>query len=131
LLDIHGIRYTFSDWDFSRKQIFCFFIIRPKSVNEKMITHEQAKALVEKEINEPVSSEPGQSRLVILDKHTIEKEWGWVFFYNTQEYAKSGNIMDTLVGNAPYIVNKNTGELIETGTAYDIEEYIKDYEEKL
>jgi hypothetical protein len=96
-----------------------------------MITHEQAKALVEKEINEPVSSEPGQSRLVILDKHTIEKEWGWVFFYNTQEYAKSGNIMDTLVGNAPYIVNKNTGELIETGTAYDIEEYVKDYEEKL
>jgi hypothetical protein len=39
--------------------------------------------------------------------------------------------MDTLVGNAPYIVNRNTGELIETGTAYEIEDYINEYESKL
>jgi hypothetical protein len=35
------------------------------------------------------------------------------------------------MGNAPYIVNKNTGEIIEAGTAYDIEYYIKEYESKL
>jgi len=96
-----------------------------------MIDKEQAKAIVEKRLNELDSTGTGTTRLVILDNQTIEKEWGWVFFYNTEEYAKSGSIMDTLVGNAPYIVNRNTGELIETGTAFDIEDYIKDYESKL
>ena len=88
-------------------------------------------ALVEKEINEPGSFSTEDLRLVILDEHTIEKEWGWVFFYNTEQYAKSEDIIDTLVGNAPYIVNKNTGELVETGTAYPIEDYIEEYESKL
>jgi len=96
-----------------------------------MIDKEQAKALVEKKINEPGSTGTETMRLVILDELTIEKEWGWVFFYNTEEYAKSGDIMDTLLGNAPYIVNRKAGELIETGTAYEIEDYIKEYESKL
>jgi len=96
-----------------------------------MIDKEHAKAIVEKKINKPDSTGTETKKLVILDDLTIEKEWGWVFFYNTEEYTKSGDIMDTLFGNAPYIVNRNTGELIETGTAYDIEDYIKDYESKL
>lgn len=96
-----------------------------------MIDKEQARAIVEKKINEPDSAGTETLRLVILDKQTIEKEWGWAFFYDTEEYAKSGSIMDTLVGNAPYIVNRNTGELIETGTAYEIEDYINEYESKL
>ena len=64
----------------------------------------------------------------IIDDETIEKEYGWVFFYQTKEYLKTGNMIDTLVGNAPYIVNKYTGELIETGTANPIEQYIAEYE---
>ena len=96
-----------------------------------MIDKEQAKAKVEKKINKPDSTGTETMKLVILDDLTIEKEWGWVFFYNSEEVARSGDTMDTLFGNAPYIVNRSTGELIETGTAYDIEDYIKDYESKL
>ena len=43
---------------------------------------------------------------------------------------KTCHFVDTLVGNAPYIVNKYTGEVIETGTAYPIEEYIEEYEKE-
>ena len=96
-----------------------------------MINKQQAKALVECKINEHDPTCPSDIKLVILDNETIEKKWGWVFFYNTEDYVKSGDFLDTLVGNAPYIVNRSTGELIETGTAYDIEEYIKDYESEL
>lgn len=32
------------------------------------------------------------------------------------------------MGNAPYIVNKNTGKIVVAGTAYDVEEYIRQYE---
>ena len=36
-----------------------------------------------------------------------------------------------LVGNAPYLVNKHTGQLVVTGSAYDIEHYIEAYEQAL
>jgi hypothetical protein len=35
-----------------------------------------------------------------------------------------------LAGNTPFIENRYTGELIETGTANPIEEYIAEYEAK-
>ena len=66
--------------------------------------------------------------LAIIDSETIEKEYGWVFFYQTKDYLETGNIEDTLVGNAPFIVNKYTGEVAETGTAYPVEYYIAEYE---
>ena len=95
-----------------------------------MISYEEARGLVETEINRPEPYYP-HLRLVILENLTIERDWGWVFFYNTEAYSESGDFLDSLVGNAPYMVNKLTGELIETGTAEGIEHYIKEYEEKL
>ena len=96
-----------------------------------MITKKQAKALVEKMINAQDSTGTKTTKLVILDNETIEKKWGWVFFYNTENYLKTGDFYEALAGNAPCIVNRYTGELFETGTAYDIEEYINEYESKL
>ena len=96
-----------------------------------MITREAAREKIELIINEPDPYWSDKPKLVVVDEYTIEREWGWVFFYNTREYLKSGNLDEGLVGNAPYMVNKNTCEIIETGTAYDIEHYIKEYESKL
>lgn len=96
-----------------------------------MLTKEAARKKIEVKINEPDPYWPDKPKLLVDDEQTIEKEWGWVFFYNTSEYIKFGDIDEELVGNAPYIVNKNTGEIIETGTAYDIEHYIEEYESKL
>lgn len=96
-----------------------------------MLTKENARKRIEAKINEPDPYWPDKPEFVVVDDATIEKEWGWVFFYNTSEYQKSGSMDEDLMGNAPYIVNKNTGEIIETGTAYEIEYYIKEYESKL
>lgn len=74
---------------------------------------------------------PQNIELAIMDSETIEKEYGWVFFYQAQEYIKTRDIVDALVGNAPYIVNKYTGELIETGTANPVEDYIAEYEAQM
>jgi len=65
---------------------------------------------------------------VLLKDKTIEKDWGWVFFYQSAAFIKSGDFCDMIGGNAPIIINKQTGKLIYTGTAYDIEHYIKEYE---
>ena len=93
-----------------------------------MLTREEARQLVYARISAEGSCAEHTVELAILDNETIEKEYGWVFFYQTKEYLKTGNILDALVGNAPYIVNKYTGELIETGTANPIEDYIAEYE---
>lgn len=68
---------------------------------------------------------------VILDDETIEKAWGWVFFYQSKAFIDSGDFRDMLGGNAPLIVNRSSGKIIETGTAYEIEHYIKEYEANL
>lgn len=96
-----------------------------------VLTREEAKELVYARINAENPYAKQVLELVIIDDETIEKEYGWVFFYQTKKYLKTGNIVDSLVGNAPYIVNKYTGELIETGTANPIEEYIAEYESEI
>ena len=93
-----------------------------------VLTREEAKELVYARINAHDPHTDRSVELAIIDDETIEKEYGWVFFYQTKEYLKTGNIIDALAGNAPYIVNKYTGELIETGTANPVEEYIAEYE---
>jgi hypothetical protein len=67
----------------------------------------------------------------ILRGETIEKDWGWVFFYQSNAFLQSGDFQDMLGGNAPILVNKLNGKLIHTGTAYEIEYYIKEYEGSL
>ena len=96
-----------------------------------MLTREAAKQIVESKLNQHDPYWPDKPKIIVIDNETIEKEWGWVFFYDTSEYVKTGDSDDGLVGNAPYIINKNTGEIIETGTAYDIDYYIREYESKL
>jgi len=74
---------------------------------------------------------PDDEEWVIVDDYTIEKPWGWVFFYNSREFVSTGDPQYQLIGNAPYIVNKATGELADTGTAEEIEVYISRYEATL
>lgn len=95
-----------------------------------VLTKEEAKQLVYERINAADPYETNTIELAIIDNETIEKEYGWVFFYQTKEYLKTGDIGDLLLGNAPYIVNKYTGEVVATGTAYPIEDYIAEYEEE-
>lgn len=98
-----------------------------------MLTKEQARALVVAEIERPPKyNYRGTPRdLVVVDEHTIERTWGWVFFYNSKRYLETREFRDALAGNAPYIVNRQTGDLRVTGTAHPIEHYIAEYERSL
>ena len=98
-----------------------------------MLSKEQARALVVAELARPLkyryADDPPE--FVVMDENTIEKEWGWVFFYNSERYLKTGAISHALAGNAPFIVNRHTGEIRVTGTALPIERYIEEYEREL
>ena len=67
---------------------------------------------------------------VLLDDETITKPFGWVFFYSSKEFLETRDYSYMLVVNAPIIIDKYSGELTETGTAYSIEYYIEKYIEK-
>lgn len=71
----------------------------------------------------------GQAR--IMRDLTIAKPYGWIFFYQSNEYLDGGDEMPMLVGNAPIVVNRNTSELRLTGTARPLEHYLEEYEKTL
>lgn len=95
-----------------------------------MITQEQAESMVLAEVRGPgPAGDP--ERIEILGESTIEREWGWIFFYQSSEYLRTQDPAAMLAGNAPVIVNRETGELTITGTAWPVEKYIEDYETRL
>jgi len=90
----------------------------------------KAQKLVELELAK-MSDAPNSIKCAILTDETIERSWGWVFFYQSVDFIRTGNFRDMVIGNAPFIVNRHTDEIIETCTAYDIKHYIKEYEQHL
>jgi hypothetical protein len=67
----------------------------------------------------------------VTPEHTLDRPYGWVFFYQSREYLRTGDYADAFAGNSPIIVNRVTGECTETGTAYPIEQYLHEYEASL
>jgi hypothetical protein len=48
---------------------------------------------------------------VVVDESTIEKPFGWIFFYQSKKFLETGIFMHRLAGNGPVFVNKVTGEI--------------------
>lgn len=92
-----------------------------------VLTRSAARARIEQMLSELAFD----CEVVILDEATRDYDWGWVFFYQSREFVESGDPMSELLGNAPYIVNKITGEVRITGTAERIEYYVNEYESRI
>lgn len=92
--------------------------------DEGMITRRQAEKLVDAEIARSESS----TSTDVVRSCTIERPWGWVFYYDTREAIETGDPLRGLVGNAPLLVERRTGRLFVTGTARPIEYYIRNFE---
>jgi hypothetical protein len=60
--------------------------------------------------------------------NTIERAFGWVFFYDSKRHVETGDFRDALAGNAPIVVTKSDGQVHVTGTAFPIEHYLKKFE---
>lgn len=72
----------------------------------------------------------GDGEYTILWEHTVDKPYGWVFFYNHKKFVE-GDEDFQLVGNAPIIVDRVNGELRVTGTGRPLEYYLAEYEATL
>ena len=66
-------------------------------------------------------------KFALIEERTREEDFGWVLFYNTEEFVRTGDRAWQLAGNAPLIVDRVSGVLTVTGTAHPIEHYILEY----
>jgi hypothetical protein len=53
---------------------------------------------------------------------------GWFFCFESREYLETGDNASRLAGNVPFIIDKDSGEIVDLGTAWPLEKYLKDYE---
>ena len=94
-----------------------------------MLTRTQAREIVQAELLRRCQI-PGDS-FVIIDDLTVERPFGWVFFYDSKKYLDSGRVEDAIAGNGPVLVNKNSGHVEFCGSHKPVQSSIRDYEEKL
>ena len=66
---------------------------------------------------------------VVLEDGTLDRPYGWVFFYQTRAYLETRDRMQAFAGNAPIIFNRASGELRVTSTAHPVD--LREYEAEL
>src|ERR1041385_8155360 len=91
-----------------------------------MIDKTTALKMVSEHIN--ASNPIPRDQLVVIEEETIEKDYGWVFFYTSRKNAESNYADHLVAGNGPIIVESESGAMTQLGTALPSEEYIKEYE---
>jgi hypothetical protein len=68
----------------------------------------------------------------LVRKATIAKSYGWVFFWQSSAALREpNNVRLRLLGNAPFVVFRDSLELKLLGTAIPTELYLKELESKL
>ena len=90
-----------------------------------MLTNQEMLVIAEKFIRRKVdeSVEP-----IILHEETIKKPYGNIYYYQSKEFLMTRDFNKHLAGNAPFLVEKKAGRVVGLGTAMDLEDYIKAYE---
>jgi hypothetical protein len=93
-----------------------------------MLTHSEARTLVERRIASVGLDLPAGDLLVLAEEATIERLWGWVFFYTSKLWNETHDFQYAIAGNAPILIERATGKLHDLGTALSVENYIAAYE---
>lgn len=93
-----------------------------------MLTHATARELASKHVATASADLEHGDELVIVDDATLEREWGWVFFYTSRLWLATGDLRYALGGNAPLLVERESGALHVLGTAHPVEAYVAAFE---
>ena len=93
-----------------------------------MYTLEEAKEKTVQYINAPKKyNYPGDSDIECVITGHMEKPYGWVFYYQSKKYTERDD-RDAVVGNAPYLFEKDTGDILPLGYLPSVDYYLDLYE---
>ncbi len=73
----------------------------------------------------------GEDRFAILDNSTLDKTYGWIFFFQSQTYLETGDDAHMLIGNGPVVFLVADGSIHQLGTALPVEDEIERFEREL
>lgn len=67
------------------------------------------------------------SKVPLQITHEGEFSEGWYFCYQSKEFLETGDLSAQLAGNAPFLIDRQSGEMCILGTAKPIDSYLEDY----
>ena len=91
-----------------------------------MLTRTDARLRAQRHLDS-IPMSPNDS-IIILDDYTIEKDYGWIFSYNSRRYVEEGALSHALAGNGPIVVMRQDGAIHELSGALPLEQAIADFE---
>ncbi len=94
-----------------------------------MIDLSAARTLVQDHLAAMMNDGVADDELDIVISGVEEHYFGWVFYYDSRKFIETQDDSHRVLGNAPCIVERETGRLIVTGTAEPIESYLLNYRE--
>lgn len=71
--------------------------------------------------------EPPGSRILLPDR-TVERSFGWVFFYTTKRYLESKSPEDLVPGDGPLVVHRTDGSIAFLSTSLSPLAAVEQYE---
>ena len=90
------------------------------------MSREQAEKLAAELINADYYAD--DDSLVIVSELTIEKDYGWIFFYQSRKYLETGQFNYQLAGNGPVVFERETGGVHHLGSHKHPDELIREFE---
>jgi hypothetical protein len=91
-----------------------------------MIERDEARKRAEEHLSELLRRCNDYKIALQLDR-IEEREFGWIFFYGAAKRLKTGLKPIVVAGNAPFIVERASGRVMDCGTAFPIDHYIDNY----
>ena len=91
-----------------------------------MISESEAHAIVKQYIDDQCRDVPGG--VAIIEKRTIQKPYGWIFFYNSNRYLETLSPLEALGGNGPIVVKRADGNLHQLGSGVPPDVSIAEFE---
>jgi hypothetical protein len=92
----------------------------------KILVKEEAEELASKRLSKNATAE---KQFNILTERTLEKPFGWIFFYEIITTSKGNS--ETSQNISPLIINRHSAQVIGNSTDQPIESIIKLYEDLL
>jgi hypothetical protein len=94
------------------------------------IDRSEARTIAAKNI-QCLGGRVAEGDLVLLDEHTIEIPYGWIFYYDSKRSLETRDLTYAIAGNAPLLIKRDSGEVRVFGTAQPTEWYVEQYEQGL
>lgn len=91
-----------------------------------MLTKEEAQQQIYELINQDYRVEGDYA--VILEDETITLPYGWVFFWDSYRHQQDRDWHHQWVGNSPFVMEAESGEITALGTALLPEQSLANYE---